>query len=303
MNPAEAEVYRRLTNIPHREKIAAESKKVMHRLAEERFKQERKARAERRSRMGPVHEALRAAAKASPELADVRAAISAVSKHRPERLQLPHPAPLPAPKSPVLKLGSVNIVDVPPFQGLTSANLEGFGEFAGPTADGTTGNMNFFMFSGADSSGAGAGFMNCWTAIGQLLSPPEGQGNNLMFLASPSFSWNAIWISNWWRQAAGNVWIGQVINRFDSNGVFIDTPVVTQNQLFAFDDYNFSDMGFQPGFSSGDNLSCSLFVESNLLYECWVWAGGSANSDWSNGQSLANVGLSASLSSLTLNID
>jgi hypothetical protein len=67
---------------------------------------------------------------------------------------------------------------------------------------------------------------------------------------------------------------GQVINRFDSNGVFIDTPVVTQNQLFSFDDYNFSDVCNRSGSSSGDNMSVSLFVENDLLYECWVWAGG-----------------------------
>jgi hypothetical protein len=92
---------------------------VIHRLAEERFKAKNKIRAEQTARLEPVHEALRAAATSSPHLADVRTALSAVTKHHPERPTLARPARIPIPKLPTVKLGSLLVVDLPSFQTLT----------------------------------------------------------------------------------------------------------------------------------------------------------------------------------------
>jgi hypothetical protein len=301
VNAKEATIYGQLTKSPHREKVAAQSPKILQRLAADRLAEQNLNRSKRRELLEPAHNALRAAAENSPSLADIPIAGGEIMRQRLERTAAPKLTRAPTPQTPILKLGSAHLVDVPPLQFLTWSNLEGFGVFSGPSAD-TSGDMSFGMFSGADNNGSGSGFMNCWAAVGQLYSPPPNLGELLTFTVSPSFSWSAFWMSNWWRQAAGSVWIGQVINRFDSNGVFIDTPVVTQNQLFSFDDYNFSDVGSQSDSSSGDNMSVSLFVESDLLYECWVWAGGNANSDWSNSQSLANVVLSANASMLTLDL-
>lgn len=300
MKAADAKIYRRMKDIPHRNKIILAGKEALHQCAERIFKQQSEARAARNAHLEPYYEALRAAAKKSPQLDEVRNAISSGAKKRPKMQPTSPPRKAPAPKATRLTRGSVHLVDIPPFQALTSSTTNGFGEIFGPTADGNQGTMSFSIFGGADSSGAGSGTFSCWTALGQEYFPPEE--GILMFSASPSFNWWELWMSNWWRLAAGDLWIGQVINQFDSNGVFIDTPVVTQISLNSFSDNNFSDSGFQSGSSSGDLLSSQLFVLDDCIYECWVWMGGWETCDWSNNQSLANISLSATLSSLTLDL-
>jgi hypothetical protein len=303
MNPTEQKAYEELMNVPHKKKIAAAAKKTMRRVAEDRFKAQTAVWAERKARLKPVHQAMRLATKKSPELAGIRAAIEALSKKKRPAHKRPKLVRLPAPKSPYLKLGSAHVVVGPPYSfanqwlgvnGSARANIE-------PNADDSNGNMSFDLVAGLDgANNGGSGNISCWAAVGELLTTSnEGM---LTFTANRSFNWSAWWVSNYWREAAGSLWIGEVIERFDSNGVYIDTPVVTQNILESFDDYNLSDMGNKSGLDSGSSMAVNLFLESDLIYNCWVWMGCSTTADFSDGQSLTELSMNANVSSLAFDL-
>jgi hypothetical protein len=210
---------------------------------------------------------------------------------------LPIVSPIPAPKSPHLRLGSLHLVDTAPFQALTWSSIQGYAT-ASPSADGNSGNMTINNFAGSDSNNLGSGSVSTWAAIGQAYTPPEDSW--LIFTATPSFSWTALWMSTWWQEAAGDIWIGRVVNQFDSEGNYVATPISTQNSLESFNDYNLADTGNKNGSSSGFSLSTSLFVGGGDIYECWVWIGGDATGDMDN--SYAWVVCNANVSSLVLDV-
>ncbi|MGA2663667.1 MAG: hypothetical protein ABSF83_01810 [Nitrososphaerales archaeon] len=226
----------------------------------------------------------------------------------PKRYKHPRP-PASVLKSPWVRLGSIHVVDVPPFQTATGFNQNGATWMEGPTAN-ANGSMSYMMGAGVDAGGQGAaGSVDCWAAVGQAYAFPSPTGplvnaadlkGILTFSVSPSVSWNAEWASSFWRQAAGNIWVGQVVNQFDVNGTFVGTPVSAVQSLESFDDYNFYDTGNQNGSSSGISLSCTLPVESGMLYECWAIIAGSATGDFSNDQSFAVITLHATANPLVI---
>jgi hypothetical protein len=147
--------------------------------------------------------------------------------------------------------------------------------------------------------------VSCWCAIGQTyVMPPEVAkvetgGASMRFTASPSFYWTADWASNWWRLSSGDIWVGQVVNRFDQNWNFIDTPVSYQTSLVSWYDHNFGDNPSQVGATTAYNLSTTAFVQPNFFYNCWVWIGADCFGDWvDSGFSYADATMQANVSSL-----
>jgi hypothetical protein len=232
----------------------------------------------------------------------VRDAIAALAKKKRPALKLPRLARVPALRSPQVRLGSIHVNDVPPFLALAWLGISGYADASeGPNADGSSGNMNFFISAGLNPGDQGGnGSISCWTAIGQTFAAPNS--GQLVFSASPSISWAADEVSLFWRQAAGNLWIGQVINVFNSDGSLISTPVATQSSLVSFDDYNLSGGSDPSGSNSGMQLSASLSAEAGMLYNCWVWMGGNATADSYNAQSFAEVNMWATVSSIGVDL-
>ncbi len=306
MNAAERKAYKDLRNVPHK-KIEEAGRDALRRAVELHFKRQADARAVRKSRLAPVHKALRAAAARSPEMESLRGPISKAMK-LPKRHKLPR-LPASSLKSPLVRLGSIHVVDVPPFQTVTGFNQNGATWMEGPTAN-PNGSLSLMMGAGVDAGGDGAaGSIDCWAAVGQAYTFPFPTGplvsanelkGILTFSVSPSVNWSADWASSFWRQAAGNIWIGQVVNQFDVNGTFVGTPVSAAQSLESFDDYNFSDSGFQNGASSGVPLSCTLPVKNGMFYECWAVIAASATGDFSNDQSFAVVIIQATANPLVI---
>jgi len=265
------------------------SKELLTKAFDDRFQARVKANAQAASAGEPTREALRAAFSAVP---GVKEALGK-KRARAQALELPRVGKVPAPKRPMVRLGSVQVIDVPPFQALTGQSGTGNNEI-NLSAD-PSGNMSFTIAPGLDDSGSCQG----WCAIGQAFVTPDA--GILEFQATPSFSWSCVWLSEWWRQAAGTVFIGQVINRWQIDGPYIDTPWSSQSNLFSFDDYNLADDGFQQGESSGYDLTATIQCDTSVFLECWVWIGAYSNADGSNGQSSALNIMQANVSSLTLN--
>ncbi len=288
MNQAEKKAYQRWKKVPAklRERSAWEP---IHQASKQRFDAEKEAITNRNAKTARAYDALRSLIQGSPQADALRAALPSLPQKR-VNTTIPKLAPIPAPKSAKLRLDPIQLIDVPPFVTETWSGESGSGNVISLKAD-PAGNLSFVL--GADLQ------VSCWAAAGQDYTPPaEGM---LRFSASPSFSWTAWWDSYWWRLAAGQVWIGQLIIRFDHNGVIIDAPVQTQNILYSFNDRNLADGGNQSGSSAGILLQSQLIVDPAFVYRCFVWIGGSANADPPGGSD-ASVSLSASFSSIVLDL-
>ena len=309
MTEREIALYKQIRNVPAERSLAA-AKAAMYARSERRFKTEVAARAESMARVEPVHNAMREALQANPAFAGVHKAAARV---RPRRSQLPPLKLPPAPKAPRLKIGSVHMVDTPPFQAqtwqacsFTGGNPSVSDDISELSADGNTGNMSFQIF-GAGINADNASSVSCWAAVGQAYTMPPGLGKeetggaSLRFSANPSFNWSAGWGSVLWRLASGNVWIGQVINRFDADWSFIDDPVWTQNSLISWNDYNLGDFVSRDGETSAFGLTSWLFVQPNFNYFAWVWIGASVYGDQVDpGNSYSDATMSANCSQLIL---
>lgn len=309
MTQEEHEFYRRIRNVDISKSTAA-AKSVMSKKAAQQFWQDNDSRSANVARLDPLHNAYRSVIERSADMANVRHAASQ-ARRKPRRLS---PAKLfvpVAPKTARLKLGSVHLVDVPPFQALTWQDIAVYNGTTEsnppqPSADGQTGDMSFSIDGGGwdiDNNSS----VSCWCAIGQTyvmppgVEKPETGGAFLRFSASPSFNWSALWGSGTWRLASGNIWIGQVVNRFDQNWTWIDTPVSYQQSLFSWNDYNFADSGEQSNSNTSFGLSTSVFVQPNFFYNCWVWIGATAYGDWvDTGWSYSTASMNANVSTLTL---
>lgn len=296
MNRSETAAYKRLRKVPAKLRNAA-SFEAIKRVSEEQFKKEHEDMVRRQTQTTPVYEALREILKSSPQFEPFRAAYSPWPRKRPELPTPPTKLSKQVVKSPILHLGSFDVVDVPPF--LTATSFAEIGPNTIFTQADPSGTLSIAIGAGNGPQGQeGSGIAGCWAGVGQDVSPPTAGA--MQFSATPSFSWSAGWGSSWWRQAAGLLWIGQFISRFDQNGNFVDTPVSTQITLYSFNDTNLFDNGMQTGSSSGFSLQSQVVVDPNFFYRCFVWIGASANADTSNAQSYASVGTNASLGSLTL---
>jgi hypothetical protein len=311
MTEKEIALYKQIRNVPA-EKSHAAAKAAMHALSEKRFKAEIAARAENMARLEPVHSAMREALGANPAFEGVRKAIAG-ARVRPRRTKLlPLKVP-PTPKVPRLRIGSVHLVDTPPFQAQTwqgcsfsGGNESVSDDVGGLGADGSTGNMSFEICGGGFSAD-NASSVSCWAAVGQAYTMPPGLGKeetsgaSLRFSANPSFNWSAVWGSDWWRLASGNIWIGQVVNRFDSDWNFIDNPVDTQINLVSWNDYNFADTQNPSGENSAYGLTSWVFVQPNFNYFAWVWIGASAFGDTvDSGWSISFAQMNANCSQIIL---
>jgi hypothetical protein len=289
MTTEQAEAYKRLKLVPKHHGKGPRSKEILQRLFEEQFKARTEANARIASAMEPAHEALRSAFSAIP---GVRDAINEIKG--PERLELPRQYVVNAPKEPFVRFGSFLVVDTPPFQALTGQS--GTGDNAIVLNAEASGNMTLTLDAGLNNSGNA----QCWCAIGQeYVTPGEAL---LQFSSTPSLSWSCEWGSEWWRQAAGTVWIGQVINMWDLDGNYLGAPVATQINQYSYNDYNFADNGFQQGQSSGYLLASQANCPASVVLECWVVIGCYANADGANAQSWSYNSLGATVPSLQLHV-
>jgi len=309
MTDQEQDLLKRIRNVPNAKALAA-AKEAMSNTAKQRFDDENAARTASIASVEPVHNAMRDVIASSADFRAVRDAVAAAPRLK-ARSVLGKPFVPIAPKAPRLKLGSFHLVDTPPFQAQTGNNIQVFG---GPAdsgmqsplvADGTSGDMSFNIQGGGllDQNNSS---VSCWCAIGQSYvvpeeaGKPETGGSTLRFSASPSFNWSAFWGSTLWRLASGNIWIGQVVNRFDQSGAFIDNPVDYQISLRSWNDQNFQDTQNPSDSSSSYGLSTSIFVQPAFSYFAWVWIGATAYGDGiDSGNSLSQAQMSANVNALT----
>jgi hypothetical protein len=310
MTEQEAALYKRIRDVPVNKAFEAATK-AMHARSEARFRAYNAALKKSTEQVEPTHSAIREIFANNPAFASVAKALQA-RRAKPYIDQLPPLKVPPTPKVARLKLGSVHLVDVPPFQSQTwsACQFSGGNESVSDdvTSLGADGNGNMsFNISGGGQSFDNASSVSCWAAVGGAYTMPPGLGKEetngawLRFSANPSFNWTAAWGSWWYRLASGNIWIGQVVNRFDANWVYIDDPVWTQINLVSWNDYNLADNSSQTGENAGFGLTSWLFVEPQVNYFAWVWIGASAFGDWvDSGSSGSNATMNANCSQLIL---
>jgi hypothetical protein len=309
------ELYRRL-KMDHPAQLQSEGHAAMERFSEQQFLTEKWRLEERRRRLDPVYCELVTALRKSSDLAGVVRAVDALARSPRPTIQLPQPAkrlfvPSKPPAKPLIQGDWVTIVESLPFFSNTWNSEDGNNNSwdIPPTADGTTGDMSYRMRPGISSSG----HMACWAALYVQLAIPN-RPCYYSFTANPSVSWWYAEKSEWWREAAGNMWIGQLVNLFDAAGNFICTAVNTQNSVASFDDRNLGDESENAGSNSSIQVSSSIAIGfSGLTWsqpasaeggfvQCACWIGGSANADGTNDQSASVIQMNAKCSSMTIQL-
>lgn len=308
MNEQEKKMLQQIRIVPGEKNLAA-IKKVREKFAQEKFEAENAARKASNARLEPVHEQMRQAFQKNPAFAGVNEAIMQLRKKR-EIHVLPKPFIPIAPKVARLKIGSFHLVDVPPFLTGTwqAANIGGGDSTPYPPLSNADpdGNLSFSMTAGQSGSGASNDSgISCYAAVGQTFVVPPNSGKedtngvSMIFSAFPSFNWQAVWGSDWWRQASGNIWIGQFVDKYNENWSYVDSPVSTQQSLCSWNDNNLADSQDRGGANTSFGMSSAVFVQSNFFYNCGVWMGASVSADESDsGWSISFATMNANVNSL-----
>lgn len=215
----------------------------------------------------------------------------------------PHPSelsPLPPPDAGIAP-PDIHVVDTAPFFAQTNRSvISGTPQLA---SGGTPDGLLSARISVPDGL-AGAG--QCWGAVGQAFVSP-GRGQLVCTTELMALDWSCTWDSFLWRLAAGNVWIGQVVNLFDAaTGKFLHTEVQYTTDLYSYSDRNLSDMGHRNGGFPMTLTTPPVYCPGVTRAECWAWVGtyGDANGRGADGDSsdrshLMNE-ISARLSSLVV---
>jgi hypothetical protein len=304
MNAEETRLLQQIRKVPDG-KCLQEAHAAMSAAGKRQFDRQNATRQSAESASTAAHDAMRRML-AKSEIPVGRGPVRALRHRKATIGKLVVPS---APKAPRLKLGSIHLVDTAPFQALTWQDVEVYGgtvenNTPQPQADGSTGNMGFNIEGGGwefDNNSS----VSCWCAIGQTYFVPDAAnlpdfgGAFLRFSASPSFNWEAVWGSDLWRLASGDIWIGQVVNQFDLDGTLIATPVSYQQSLVSWNDYNFADTNVQAGNNTAFGLSTWVFVQPQFFYNAWVWIGASAYADSvDSGFSVSNAIMNANVSNL-----
>ena len=288
MTDQEQDLLKRIRNVSGAKALAA-AKEAMSNAAKQKFDIENAARAASIASVEPTHNAMRDVIASSADFRGVRDALAAAPRPM-ARSVLAKPFVPVAPKTPRLKLGSIHLVDTAPFEAMTWNAVQTINGPADtnmpspPVADGASGDMSFDIYGGGLTN-ANNSSVSCWCAIGQSYivpeeaGKPETGGSTLRFSASVSFNWSAFWSSVHWRLASGNIWIGQVVNRYDQNWVLIDVPVSYQQPIQSWHDYNLDDSQSPSGSNTSYGLSTSVFIQPTFNYDGGVWIGASAYGD------------------------
>lgn len=152
--------------------------------------------------------------------------------------------------------------------------------------------------------------MACWAALGAQVAIPNSPCL-ITFTANPSVNWSYIEFSEWWREAAANMWAGLYVGLFNADGTFLGNAVDTQISVASFDDRNLANVDQDSGATSAMPLSADILIgfpfagsiagEGGFL-QYWCWIGGSCNADGSNSQSGCNVQMNANCSNLIVDI-
>jgi hypothetical protein len=269
MTPAQAQAHRTSKATPTTFS-GSDSQQRLQSAAEAHFK----ARQEKDSRLTDASEtgyaALRSAFSAIPGVSEALTKLTPLPE-----VQLPPLPPAPLAKPTIVTASHVKAT--PPFGHQTgekiSDSIGDIREYA---------DQNGSLTVAIKTSPTRSGSATCWAAVGQAFTVSKGR---VQFLAAPSFNWSAQWSSRWWWLAAGNVWIGQVVNRRRLDGSFVDQPVNTQNILYQFKDNNLDDNGDKSGSSSASLMQSLFDVDASYILECFVWIGADAEN--------ANGGLSS----------
>jgi hypothetical protein len=318
MNAKEAAFYKAIRNLDS-DRVLAASKVAIDALAKSAFDKRVASLRERIARNEVSYKSLR-----STFPSDGRRPADARAGQAPRQFNPLHAPKVPRLREPQMRFGSWHLVDVPPFLNLTSQNVNIFTGATAPPANqvavsaDASGGISFIIAAG-DGAGTfitGVGpsppidyFQNnsaasCSASVGQAYVVPvgvlAGQQAVVRFSASVSFSWTAFWDSEWWRLASGDVWIGMVVNRFDSNLTWVDNPVNFQTMLQTWSDENIGDDQAPGGSSSGLELACSALVEPGFIYNCWVCIGADVfgQMEVSTGSSFSQAAMTANVGSL-----
>lgn len=283
MDSKATEAYKRLKTVPSGFGPLPRSGEILEKLFEDHCK----SQIESFSLRKPANDAVRKALLAIPGVAEAFATRPTVEYR--ERAKLRQPGvrgQIIAPKEPIVRLGSLHWVDVPPFLTLTQQKQVG-GNSAAPTADPTG-----LAGVATDVNPGRSGYAFCWSLIGAAcVVPSEGM---LRFQASPSNDWFYFGDSNIGASAGGQLAIGQAVQMFQLDGTYFSTPVNYLNRVASYADY--FGVNTQEGDSSGQDLSCTFYCPTSVFLECWV---SMASYAWADDGGTALSAMSATVPSMT----
>jgi hypothetical protein len=200
------------------------------------------------------------------------------------------------PQSPFAKLGSLTVLDVPPFLTITASDGQGDNsatEFPNASPNGT---MGFQLNPGVVANGS----ITAWAAVGQVFAP-QTDGPMSLF-ASPTISWGANWWSELFREAGGNLVMEFIVSTFDGSGNFLGNNVMFPFPLFNKSDYSW----FEGDQSDSGNLLPPMIgftqVQAGTFVFCWVQLVGWATADQTAavGDSKMTIFANATLPSLLI---
>jgi hypothetical protein len=202
-----------------------------------------------------------------------------------------------APEQPTLRLGS-QLIELPPFATIadstsigtnTILNLASPSGFAETILDAGVQERPVIVLGNGTCSG--------FAGMGQVFVVPAGV-SIILCQTICDYHWKCSWESHLWRQAAGNLWIGHLIQRFRPDGTFLDQPVASQFVQSSFNDYNFDDDDSRSGASTGFAMTSMISTISPVIVGCFFWIGSYASA-WPN-HSYANTFISTTLTSMAI---
>jgi hypothetical protein len=236
----------------------AQSAELLDALFKRRFDRREQLRTARRSVEAATFEVMRGHAGDDPRLsAAVKKARELSTAHAKQHPRAPRRAKRPARQH----MGSISVTFVPPFWQWNWTATTGSAT-ASANANGNAGTLSFDAWTGNDGKTASAA-----AALGYYFQPIADNG--LMDVsANPGYSYD--W-QTWtvFDSAHAGDFIGLYVGEYTLQGEFIEAVV---DQQISMSDYE----------SSGQPLFARTPVDSDHLYEIWVWAGGDAEADgWS----------------------
>lgn len=272
---------------------AEESRKLAQRVADVHGDAQVRESTRRNAANRQAYDALRSSFLKIPGMQD---ALSKRQLVQPARQAVaPHGPSL---RAPLVRLDE-HIVETPPFLTMTGYSQNGPNTVAF-NAD-PSGSAIVSIQAGVEDSTTGNGTASVWAALGSSVIVPAAT-SSVQFRITCDFNWESDWSSSWWRLAAGDVWVGQLVNRFTTAGLFIDTPVASQlvQPDSVFNDYNLDDNGYQVGSASPYTQSSIITNNQPVRLDCFLWIGGYASAQ--PGDSTAHVVMAAGLTALEIDI-
>jgi len=288
--------YRRFKDVPDelRRKHEAAIKSQLDRYMQERLRHA-ESRSSSNEHLRPVTESLTKAFNTSPELKDLFQILGkrpSAESHKP----ILRPFKLPVAELPVVKTGSLMIVQGSPFlaNAATSSEPNNPADGLAATAD-ATGSITLGTLNPQNGTIIEAGLLAMTFA-----APAEGLA---VFQVAPVITWAANWWSTWWRLAEGNVTAFlTVIGPNEIGEVVVTIPQTSSTTLFSQSDQDLFGATNTDGNSQMSTLSVGFCVENGATYSCGltVSASATANDEADLGHSHMALEVSVQLGSFAL---